>query len=478
MITLVIAEISPALQILISVGIVAIMGVLIYFLAISFFNERQRLKDEKALTIEGILTKTEMYSLISSFITRATNEMQFTLLYIDLDKFTDYENAFGNIESERIIERIVRNIESVISRNIKIARMQKDELILALPYEYDRSEAMEIANKVKHAINKEIKLFGDTTINATATIAAVFYPAHGSQVKELLNSLQIATYIMKKNGGNAIRIYSEEMSSEEGEHVEYYYQIKHAIQHKEFQLYYHPIIDVEHNTIYGAEALIRWNHPEHGLLSPFKFLGIMEQSGDIHWIGLWGLETIVKTYQEIAQMFPTIDFKVTMNLSAKQLMSDTIFQDFQKILKKYRMNAKHIVLEIVEFTLFDRQDVIRKNLSLLKQLGFLVAIDGFGLDFQTLEKVASLNVDIIKLDSGFLSEEEDFIRSKFANLIVDFAKKHDADVVCELIETKELKDAAKAYGIHLLQGYYFSQPVSAEALRGYIGVSAWNQKLD
>ena len=472
-----ILELSPVVDIFISIGIVLLLGALVYFLAISYFKERQRLKDEKALTIEGILTKTEMLSLISSYITRATGDMQFSLMYIELDKFDDYENAFGTLESERIIERIVRNIESAISRNIKIARMQKDELILALPYEYDRTETMEISTKVKNAIAKQIRLFGDTTINASASIAIAFFPAHGSNVKELLNSLQIASYIIKKNGGNAVRIYSEEMSSEEGEHVEYYYQIKHAIQHKEFQLFYHPIINVQTNTIYGAEALIRWNHPEHGLLSPFKFLGIMEQSGDIHWIGLWGLETIIKTYQEISQMFPTIDLKITMNLSPKQLMSETLFQDFQKILKKYRMNAKHIVLEIVEFTLFDRQDVIRQNLNLLKQLGFLIAIDGFGLDFQTLEKVAALNVDIIKLDSGFLSEEEDFIRTKFANLIVDFAKKHHCEVICELIETQDLMIAAKAYDIHLLQGYYFSQPISAEALRGYIGVSAWDQKL-
>lgn len=476
--TFYILEINPTVQIVISIGVVLILAVLIYFLAVSFFKERQRLIDEKSLTIEGILTKNEMISLISSYISRATKNMQFSVMYIDLDKFTDYENAFGNIEAERIIERIVRNIESSISRNIKIARMQKDELVITLPYEYDRSESLEIANKVKDAIGKKIRLFGETTINATATIAVAFYPAHGSHVKELMNSLQIATYIMKKNGGNAVRIYSEEMSSEEGEHVEYYYQIKHAIQHKEFQLYYHPIINVKDNTIYGAEALIRWNHPEHGLLSPFKFLGIMEQSGDIHWIGLWGLETIIKTYQEISQMFPMLDIKMTMNLSPKQLMNETLFQDFQKVLRKYRMNAKHIVLEIVEFALFDRQDIIKTNLELLKQLGFLIAIDGFGLDFQTLEKVAALDVDIIKLDSGFLNEEEDFIRSKFANLIVDFAKEHQCEVICELIETKDLMLAAKDYGIHLLQGYYFSQPISAEALRGYIGVSSWEQKVE
>ncbi|NCU32843.1 MAG: phosphodiesterase, partial [Candidatus Moranbacteria bacterium] len=350
----------------------------LYFIAKSFFKEKARIKEEKALAIEGVLSKSEVSSIITSYITKIGKEGQFSLIYIDLDKFSDFVNAFGQVESEKILEKVVKNIEFTLPKSVKIARMQNDEFMVFLSMDYDRTEVVDLANKIKTAIARPIKLFGDTQINATASIAIVFFPHHGTNVKLLMDSLKLATYVIKKNGGDAIRVYSDEMSNQAGEHVEYYYQIKHAIQHREFQLYYHPIIDVNQNILYGAEALIRWNHPEHGVLSPFKFLGIMEQSGDIHWIGLWGLETLIKTFQELKQEFSNLDIKFSMNLSPKQLMSESLPLDFQKILKKYRMNASSIILEIIEFAVFERHNMIFKNINNLKELGFNIAIDGFG----------------------------------------------------------------------------------------------------
>jgi len=427
------------------------------------------------MTMEGVLTRAEMTSLITSQIARAGKESQFSLVYLDLDKFTDFINAFGQSESEKILEKIVKNIEVVIPKGVKIARMQNDEFLIFLTMDYDRTEAVDLANRVKQAIGRQIRLFGDTQISATASIAVAFYPVHGSNLKDLLSSLKIATYIIKKNGGNNIKVYSDEMSTLGGEHVEYYYQIKHAIQHKEFQLYYHPIIDLNKNDLFGVEALIRWNHPEHGLLSPFKFLGIMEQSGDVHWIGLWGLETLIKTYQELKQEFPKREIKFSMNLSPKQLMSETLPTEFQKILKKYRMNADSIILEIIEFAVFEKQETIFKNLRKLKEMGFQLAIDGFGLDYNTLSKVEELDIDIIKLDNEFLKEEESYMKAKFASLLVEFAKKNNYTVICEVIESKEMADEARTYNINIMQGFYFSKPLSAEGLRGYIGTEGWNK---
>ncbi len=468
-------QVSNDITIILSIFIILIMITAIYFLARSFFKERTRLRDERSMTMEGVLTRAEMTSLITSQIARAGKEAQFSLIYLDLDKFTDFINAFGQSESEKILEKIVKNIEVVIPKGVKIARMQNDEFLIFLTMDYDRTEAVDLANRVKQAIGRAIRLFGDTQISATASIAVAFYPVHGSNLKDLLSSLKIATYIIKKNGGNNIKVYSDEMSTLGGEHVEYYYQIKHAIQHKEFQLYYHPIIDLNKNDLFGVEALIRWNHPEHGLLSPFKFLGIMEQSGDVHWIGLWGLETLIKTYQELKQEFPKRDLKFTMNLSPKQLMSETLPNDFQKILKKYRMNADSIILEIIEFAVFEKQETIFKNLRKLKEMGFQLAIDGFGLDYNTLSKVEELDVDIIKLDNEFLKEEESYMKAKFASLLVEFAKKNNYTVICEVIESKEMADEARTYNINIMQGFYFSKPLSAEGLRGYIGTEGWTK---
>lgn len=470
-------EIDPVLTYVLFLIIIAVLVVFIYFLARSFFKERKRIMEERALTIEGVLTRSEIHSVIASYIARSSKETQFSLIYIDLDKFTDFVNAFGKKESEKIIEKIIGNIEKVLPKGVKISRMQNDEFLIFLTMDFDRTEAVDMANKIRAAIAKPIRLFGDTMISATASIAIAFYPVHGSNLKDLLSSMQIATYIIKKGGGDNIRVYSEEMSDQGGEHVEYYYQIKHAIQHKEFQLYYHPMINTKTNDIYGVEALIRWNHPEHGLLSPFKFLGIMEQSGDVHWIGLWGLETLIKTYQELNQVFPKKDIKFSMNLSPKQLMNQSLPSDFSKILKKYRMNAEHIILEIIEFAVFEKQENIFNNLKLLKEMGFKIAIDGFGLDYQTLSKVEKMDIDIIKLDNEFLKESEAYMKAKFATLLIDFAHKNEYEIISEMIETKEMMEESKNYDIHIMQGFYFTKPLSAEALRGYIGTDAWHNQL-
>ena len=466
-------QVSDQTTIVLSILAILIMLGAIYFLARSYFLERKRIEEEKAFMIEGVLTRSEITSIITSQIARTGKDGQFSLIYLDLDKFSDFVNAFGTTESEKILEKIVKNIEVVLPKGVKLSRLQNDEFLIYLPMDYDRTEAVDLSNRIKQALARPIKLFGDTTINSTASIALAFYPIHGATLKDLMNSLKLATYIIKKNGGNAIRVYSDEMSHESGEHVEYYYQIKHAIQHKEFQLFYHPMIDVKSNDIYGVEALIRWNHPEHGLLSPFKFLGIMEQSGDINWIGLWGLETIIKTFQELKQEFPKKDIHFSINLSPKQLMNEHLAAEFHKLLKKYRMNAENIILEIVEFAVFDKPIQIHRTISDLKKIGFKIAIDGFGLDYSTLSQAEKLDIDIIKLDNEFLKEEESYMKAKFAQLLVEFAQKNQYTIICEAIENQMMRDEAKKYGINIMQGFFFTKPLSAEALRGYIGTESW-----
>ncbi len=466
-------QVSDQTTIVLSILAILVMIGAIYFLARSYFLERKRIAEEKAFMIEGVLTRSEITSIITSQIARMGKDAQFSLVYLDLDKFSDFVNAFGTTESEKILEKIVKNIEYVLPKGVKLSRLQNDEFLIFLPMDYDRTEAVDLANKIKQALARPIKLFGDTSINATASIALAFYPIHGATMKDLMNSLKLATYIIKKNGGNNIRVYSDEMTTEGGEHVEYYYQIKHAIQHKEFQLFYHPMIDVKSNDIYGVEALIRWNHPEHGLLSPFKFLGIMEQSGDINWIGLWGLETIIKTFQELKQEFPKKDIHFSINLSPKQLMNENLAGEYQKLLKKYRMSAENIILEIIEFAVFDKPIQIHKTITDLKKLGFKIAIDGFGLDYSTLSQAEKLDIDIIKLDNEFLKEEESYMKAKFAQLLVEFAQKNQYTIICEAIENQNMRDEAKKYGINIMQGFYFTKPLSAEALRGYIGTESW-----
>src|SRR5690554_4611138 len=197
------------------------------------------------------------------------------------------------------------------------------------------------------------------------------------------------------------------MKSEFSDNVEYHFEIKEAIEKKEFIMLYQPIIDTDKNEIYGFEAYVRWEHPKHGILTPVQFLNIMEQSGDISWIGVWGLETIIAQNYELNRSFPDLKLQFTINISPRQLMDDKIADEFGKMIKKYKMLSSKISLEIAEYSTYEKNSVIKHNIERLKRLGFKIAINGFGLDYAGLTDLASMPIDTIRLDQHFFEKEQE-----------------------------------------------------------------------
>jgi diguanylate cyclase (GGDEF)-like protein len=217
-----------------------VMVFLVYLSADRYFKERKRYKDEKEILMDGVLSRSAMMSIVAQGIAQISKEEQFTMLYIDIDRFSEYNTAFGFKEANRLLEKIAANIKEAVPRGIKVGRDHADQFYVFIGNEWNRNKSLEIAQTIKKVIEKPIKLFGDTEVKVTSSIGIAFYPMHGENFKELTESLKIAVYIIKKNGGNGMRIYSEEMDKQEGQYVDYYYQIKNAILKKEFQLYYHP----------------------------------------------------------------------------------------------------------------------------------------------------------------------------------------------------------------------------------------------
>ncbi|HKL61690.1 MAG TPA: EAL domain-containing protein, partial [Acholeplasma sp.] len=380
-------EIGNTTAVMIFIVLLALSVVGLYYLAKNVLKTEKRYAEEKSILVEGALSRSGINSYVSSYITKIGKDVSFSMIYIDLDNFADIDNTFGTKETNKILERITKRMVGIVPKNVKVSRYESDTYLIFIPLDYDKMQALNYARKLNEAITESIDLFGETNLNITASVALCYYPIHGNNIKQMLNSLKLAIYTVKKNGGNAIRIYSDDMSRADGEFLEYYYQIKKAIERKEFLLYYHPIMDLETNKIYGAEALLRWEHPEHGLLSPYKFINIMEQSGDIYWVGLWGLETLIKSYYQLKQAYPDEDIKLSFNISPKQLMVESIANDFQKLLRKYKMNASNIILELAEYALFEKHKTVLESIQKLKQIGFKIAIDGFGLDYATLTRL-------------------------------------------------------------------------------------------
>jgi diguanylate cyclase (GGDEF)-like protein len=460
-------DINPTTALVIFLFIALGTMVAAYFLFINVRYTERKWREERSIMVEGIISRSAMNSLISSYISKIGKDAMFSLIYIDIDRFSEIVQAFGEKESAKIIEKITKRMRQALPKDCKAARFEEDIFVIFVPVDYDQGDAHELSRRIQEQVNESITLFGSTDVNLTASISIAYFPMHGETSKALINSLKLANYTVKKTGGNAIRLYSEDMSETEAEFLDYYYQIKNAIAKKEFLLYYHPIIDIKSKEVYGVEALLRWNHPEHGLLSPFKFINIMEQSGDIYWVGLWGLESLIKNYYEFKQAYPKSNIKFTFNISPKQLMNEALAVDFQRVLKKYKMNAENIVLEIVEFALFDKHNVVLQNITQLKTLGFQFAVDGFGLDYATLAKLESMPLDTIKLSKEFLNEEHSYVKSRFVNLLVEFAEKNQKTIISEGIENEEMLGMVKGYNIDIVQGFYFARPMAFDNLKLY-----------
>lgn len=453
----------------VTVIVLIIVCALTVFLFLRVKRDYRNYRDEIKLIMDNVMTKSEIVMAVTSYINKIPKDMFFGLILIDFDKFSEIFDAYGEVESKKILEKSISNIHKVLPAKVQIGRYDKDEFLVLVRGDYSKNEIVKLANKIKEAADTPVKMFNGNEANQHTSISIAYYPFHGRSIKQLFNSLSLANYIAKKQGGDTVVQYSDEMDKKEGENVQYYNEIKSAIENKQFMLYYQPIINIRSKEIYGFEALLRWQHPEHGLLPPAKFINILEQSGDINWVGIWGIEALIKEYFNLRKLFPTIYFKLSMNLSPKQLTNENLIMDFQKLIKKYRVDTKAITIEIIEIAIFEKHEVVKSNILKLKELGFSIAVDGFEIDHNTLEKLQELPIDIIKLDKDFLLDDESsYVKERYAEMLIDYALISDKEVIFEGIEDYTMLQKALNFKIELAQGYYLSKPLSEEDLIKYI----------
>lgn len=459
------------LSVLAFLGVCGI-GVLLYFL---IKRERAIYHYEVSNYIDGVENKREIVASINAYISKSVNQ-EFSLLYIDLDKFSSVVENFGKDEANNIIRAIATKVLTVLPVRVSLGRLDEDKFLVFVRGEYSKEDTLKLARTILEMVNSPIKLYADAQLQLTCSIGIAFYPQHGRTYKQLEESLEIACYVCKRDGGNKYRIYTEEEN--QSTNMEYYYQIKEGIKHHEFDLYFQPMINDETKDIYAIEGLLRWNHPELGVLSPYKFISIMEQTGDINWVGLWGLETLIKDFVRIRKTYPR-DFKMSLNLSPKQLTNESLAADFARLVKKYHIQARSIILEIEEFSIFEKQETIKDNLQKLSDMGFDIAVDGFGLDYKALKKLEDSHVNVLKLDREFLKDMTgEMLKNKFVEILVDFANTNHCSLVCEGVEDFSYLQRARAMGCSLYQGYYFSKPLNRDELDLFLERKDWVEKLE
>lgn len=452
------------------------IGVLLAFL---IKKNVEHFKEEDDVIADNVLPKTQLVKDINKYIKKIGSFGAATLIYIDIDDFTDINEIFGTKAGDEILRNVAVRILRTLPYRASICKYKNDEFLVFIKNEDNRDTVEKLCNNILNEISKPIPIQAGDSINLTASIGVCYFPQAGTEWKELINNLELTTYVSKRDGGNKLTNYYATLSDDELQNIEYYKEIKEAIHKKEFVLYYQPIIDLENHVIFGAEALMRWNHPTQGVLPPEKFIKIMEQSGDIRWVGEWGIENMIRCQQEMLEKHPEIPMVFSLNLSTKQLVNVDLANNLIEIAKRYNIEPKNIMFEINDFIVYEKIGSIKTNVLKLKDYGFKIAVDGFVLDGYSVQTIQRSPIDVIKLGRGFLSNRDNnYTKERLLEILTQFAKDNNHLIMAEGIENPEAAIYVKNQGIGVGSGYYFSKPLNVEEFSEYVSQLKMKQQLN
>ncbi len=436
-------------------------------------------KEASQIIVENAVTKKAMEESIKGYIKKIDRFGAFTLFYIDIDGFGDLNEVFGHDACDQLLKEVANRIIRVLPYKASLTRYQNDEFLVFVKDEDNLQRIEKFAQRINEIIDQPYQVTAGESINITASVGVTTYPQAGENFEDLYSNLLLTTYVSKRDGGNKYTNFYASIVEEEKDNMAYFQEVKHAILNKEFVLYYQPIVNLNEKILAGAEALMRWNHPTKGVQAPSTFLKVLEQSGDIKWVGEWGIETMIRMHNTLAEKFPTVTCRLSLNLSTKQLLDANLANKFIDIMQKNNAKPEHYMLEISDFMVMEKIAVIRTNIYKLRDYGFKIAVDGFELDGQSVQAIQKSPIDVIKLGRNFLKDiENNFMKEKLLQILVKYAVDNNRTLICEGIETAEVGKYVKAQHVTLGQGYFFAKPLATDAFIEYIDRHQYRVLLD
>lgn len=433
----------------------------IYFLYRGIRKDRVKFRESKLVGTE--LSKENMDEIVRRRFAGATSRTHFSLFWVVIADAVAVKKTFGELQYKNAVRVLMARIEKIFPQGTKLCQYSYDGILILTDETLGAQELESYAKFIIAECEKTVALAANLQLDFDVNIGIASYDEFNRSYEQIWQNLELALVVAKRSGADQFVIHTSELNNRESDEYKYYQEIKEAIENNEFTLYYQPFVETDTLNIAGFETLLRWNHKTMGVLSPDKFLNILEQSGDINWVGLWAFEELLQRQLAWRQRSPEKKFLLSMNLSPKQLMNERLADDIRRILRKYRVEPSSVVLEIVEFAYFEKVPAVKSNIEKLSQNGFLIAIDNYGPEMNTLALLEEVKIDLIKLDRGFVSKaREDFLSNGLLTTLVQYAERKGTKILAEGIEDSEMLDYVKSMGIGLAQGYLFGKPQSPE----------------
>lgn len=377
------------------------------------------------------------------------------VFYLDLDRFKEVNDGFGHPYGDKLLQEIAIKLTNMMRDEDTVARVSGDEFVIVLEDIRSPNDIAIIAQKILTELSSPMVLH-EHEITVTVSIGIAVSPSDGNDVVSLLKNADTALYRAKELGRNSFEFFSADMATSSFELLFLHSALHNALTNGEFVLYYQPQFDMRSGKILGSEALVRWNSPAMGLVSPARFIPIAEDTGLIVPLGDWILKEACRQMKTWLDKKMAVSY-VAVNVSGRQLSHGNIVQSVQNALEETGLDAKHLEIEITESVIM-KDEVYIGILKDLQDLGIRLSIDDFGTGYSSLSRLKHMPINKLKIDQSFVSgipEDEDDM--KITQAVIGLAKSLSLDVIAEGVETKEQVTFLLEQGCKKVQGYLYSQ---------------------
>jgi diguanylate cyclase (GGDEF)-like protein len=399
-------------------------------------------------------------------------EGSLAVLFLDLDRFKQINDTLGHSAGDRLLQGVAERLRKclrssdavargeALNATDDVARLGGDEFIVSITNVTRGEDAARVARRLQESLEQPFKL-DENEVFVTASIGISLFPQDGTDLESLLKNADAAMYHAKDAGRSNYQFYSKSMNAAALQKLTLENKLRRALEREEFQLYFQPQIDVRSWSIIGAEALIRWRHPDLGLVQPAEFIGLAEETGLILPIGEWVLRTAcaqAKAWQD-AGHGPLV---MAVNISGRQFRGKNLVQTIGQAIGGFGLDPRRVELEITESVLMRSVDETVNTLKALRAMGPRIAVDDFGTGYSSLSYLRRFPIDTLKLDQSFIQDSvKDRGTAAIVAGVIDMAHGLGLEVIAEGVETAEQRTLLFQDGCHIMQGYLFGRPVPA-----------------
>ena len=399
--------------------------------------------------------------LRQAMIEAERHERLVALMFMDLDRFKNINDTLGHEMGDLLLKKVAKRLQECVRPGDTVARPGGDEFILVLAGVAHVDDVSRVAQKVVDAFALPFEIGGREQF-VTCSIGVTLYPFDDRDIETLYRNADVAMYHAKEEGRNNFQFYSAEMNAQSYQRLTLENSLRHGLEREEFRLYYQPQVDLADGRIIGAEALIRWQHPELGLVSPADFIPLAEETGLIVPIGEWALRqacTQARAWQA-AGLEPV---RVAVNLSARQFRQQNLIDIIGTTLQQTGLAPEWLEVELTESLVMHDVNRTIEVLRGLEQRGVSVAVDDFGTGYSSLSYLRRLPIDVIKIDRSFIEHISDNADdAAIAVAIIALANSLQLKVVAEGVETRSQLNFLRHYDCDAVQGFYYSRPLPAD----------------